>query len=825
MSRYDDRYEDRRDYYRRRNYDDYDDGRSSAGPPPSRRPVEATVVDRYAEPRRSERTGPRQPDFLREDYGRSTNAGPLVLRDERREDDYGGGRSRRRSLESGRSRAPPSMDVKAEYSYRERVRDYDSPGPPYPRSDRGGPDDKTEFVYRERSRSRPPPPASSRGSRDENIDIDINIDHHDHHYHDERSRVGSRRDYRERDVDVDESRYRRASRMPSLPPQAPMPPQTVEREEVRFRRETSRSRTLPHREFVDRTEVDFHDHRSPPPTSGRDSRGGKDIDIDIDINHSHRVHSPQPPPRQRSASRGNLVGKVHEEWVVRRRRSPSPEPPPPPRDYEREEIIIRRSQRSPSPEPPPPPPPREPTPEPVPPPPEPIIRPPIIQEVITHRRTIDYGVERPRSPTPPPPPPAPVAPPPREETKEDDLQIEIRRSGTRNGKSFDEDIVIESERKEQNRSRAVSMRRERSPSPRRAVSRGDQRRSDLASRPNRGRYDDVAAEADYYNRRVASRGYPGEAHNGATRDWELVDVPPGTSRVAMDGAGGGREEVTWGRYAGDRRSKFITGDRVYESGSYGSGSPAPAPLPPPAPAGPARETRSTEIRISEESRSGNTRNGNTWTEVTKDLVIKEAIEEQNYEYEDRGGNFYIKDRLRYVRPPTAPPPHYYVLRADLHATHRKTCSAWWKSVKTSAASGVNGCARSSGSATGPGCCPRRRSSRRLLRVAAAGTTNTSTSANATWIAATGAVGIARGTAGEEVVEEGMPCAAMFIVLSRRSRLGGTPVEVSRGPRTGCVCLRHTDERPRQPAHLATPPLSLFLPWTHRHCNADLVALT
>lgn len=37
-----------------------------------------------------------------------------------------------------------------------------------------------------------------------------------------------------------------------------------------------------------------------------------------------------------------------------------------------------------------------------------------------------------------------------------------------------------------------------------------------------------------------------------------------------------------------------------------------------------------------------------WTEVTKDLVIKEAIDEMGYEYEENPDFFYIVDYLRYV---------------------------------------------------------------------------------------------------------------------------------------------------------------------------------
>jgi hypothetical protein len=42
-----------------------------------------------------------------------------------------------------------------------------------------------------------------------------------------------------------------------------------------------------------------------------------------------------------------------------------------------------------------------------------------------------------------------------------------------------------------------------------------------------------------------------------------------------------------------------------------------------------------------------------WTEITKDLVIKEAIEESGYEYEETDGFFYVMEYLRYV---SHPPP-------------------------------------------------------------------------------------------------------------------------------------------------------------------------
>ena len=405
MSRYD-RSDERSDYRRRgprteRDYyeDDIDIRSRYDGPAPSRR-AETAVREKdetVVSGRRAER-GPRQPDFLRDDYGKSSQAGELVVRERReeREDDYvSRAPTRRRSLESVRSRPPPARSEvdKEEFIFRER--DRDNRGPPYPRSERGSFTEKDEMITRTRTRSRPP--ASRVGERsEEKIDIRIHED-------DTKSEWRPpRREYKEQDVD--EIRFRRGGG-------GPPPPRTeIEKEEITF---TERSRPPPARTEVDKEEIIFREsRRSPPPREVekeeiifRESRSppprepyrGREVrkeEIDIDINIRDRS---APPPRERSMSRGPLVGRVNEEWIVRKRRSPSP---PPPRDFEKEQIIIRRKERTPSPEPEPP---RELTPEP-PPPPEPIYRPPIIQEVITHHRHIDHGVERAREATPPPPP-------------------------------------------------------------------------------------------------------------------------------------------------------------------------------------------------------------------------------------------------------------------------------------------------------------------------------------------------------------------------------------------------------------------------------------
>jgi hypothetical protein len=114
------------------------------------------------------------------------------------------------------------------------------------------------------------------------------------------------------------------------------------------------------------------------------------------------------------------------------------------------------------------------------------------------------------------------------------------------------------------------------------------------------------------------RSYLGEGLNGATREWTIVDVPPGTQRVRMDGVGGATQDITWQRYNGVRRSKFIAPGEVYED------------------------------RSGRRYFGGRSGSGDVWTEITKDLVVREALEELGYEYEETEYFFYVIEYLRYV---------------------------------------------------------------------------------------------------------------------------------------------------------------------------------
>ena len=183
---------------------------------------------------------------------------------------------------------------------------------------------------------------------------------------------------------------------------------------------------------------------------------------------------------------------------------------------------------------------------------------------------------------------------------------------------------------------------------------------------------DIAEEADYYNARAAERSYIGEGYHGATRDWAIVDVPPGTKRVQMEGVGGAREDITWARYNGVRRSKFIAeeddygppsrderrarggipgGEReldiaIRDSG-HGRGGDHELDVA-------IRDNRAPEREQADEWGAGRRyvkqedKKERMWTEITKDLVSEEAIKEMGYEYEETEFFYYIFKYLKYV---------------------------------------------------------------------------------------------------------------------------------------------------------------------------------
>lgn len=166
------------------------------------------------------------------------------------------------------------------------------------------------------------------------------------------------------------------------------------------------------------------------------------------------------------------------------------------------------------------------------------------------------------------------------------------------------------------------------------------------------RYD---SEADYITGKMDARGHMGEAWGGATRNWETLDVPPGTERVRMDGIGGGRTDTTWSKYSGERRTKFSP-----DGGGSSTVAAAVVPI-----LKTKRESRSksrddrrlsvavvdrnTEIDVEQTRRRRKSRSRppmvvaprDTWTEVSRTAVSREALERLGYPYEESKHCFYI----------------------------------------------------------------------------------------------------------------------------------------------------------------------------------------
>ncbi|EGX92354.1 hypothetical protein CCM_03726 [Cordyceps militaris CM01] len=311
-----------------------------------------------------------------------------------------------------------------------------------------------------------------------------------------------------------------------------------------------------------------------------------------------RARSESPPPA-RERSRTRIVETERTVSPVRRRvvvaRSPSPtvrfvehvrdrSPSPFSDDLDREHIRIVERERGRSPE-------RSPSPPP------PVIKAPTIErEVITHYTDIDHGMIRARQPSPPPP---------RQPRTYDDVR------------ETDIDIVLDKHHTD------VDIRRTTG-------------RSGSRSRSRHHRFHDDEDEDDVsiYDDRLRV---------------DLVDVPPGTERVRMDGAGGARTDTTWSKYSGERRTKFV---------------PDVAAAPKTTPPSRSRERRMSvavvdrDLEIDIESRRRRHRSRSRpkvvappppprekWTQVSRTVVSREAIERLGYPYQEARDYFYIQTFL------------------------------------------------------------------------------------------------------------------------------------------------------------------------------------
>lgn len=437
----------------------------------------------------------------------------------------------------------------------------------------------------------------------------------------------------------------------------------VEFEDREYYREASRrpSRPPPVREYDDDVEIRVNNDRVPHfmreerrPEAGALVIRQRDVEtfererprrrspspLRVQQVIRARSVSPAPPRRVEEEVRFRAVSKAREPSRERvriverhrsasRRRSPERRRSPSPEVRERIQITRKERERTPSP------PPRE------------VIKGPVIErEVITHYRDIDHGVIVARPPTP--------SPPPRRRERETDIdiyasrketEVDVRRGRSRSRERHrpsraydDEDVYIHA----QTNNLHVDVER-------RSTSR---RRAHSAAPPVIQHDDD---EGRTITRKIDSRGRMGEAWGGVTQDWTIIDVPPGTERVRMDGAGGGQAEVTWSKYSGVRRSKFIPerderrDDRREDSRSRSDRSERDSRLSVQIYDSKDRDIEKvTDRRLSiRASAPPSPRPNEMWTEITKDLVTREAIERMGYEYEETEWFYYVMEYLHY----------------------------------------------------------------------------------------------------------------------------------------------------------------------------------
>ena len=130
----------------------------------------------------------------------------------------------------------------------------------------------------------------------------------------------------------------------------------------------------------------------------------------------------------------------------------------------------------------------------------------------------------------------------------------------------------------------------------------------------------------------------------------------------MEGVGGAHQEVTWQRYNGVRRSKFIAEDEPY-SGEL------------------IKRERETEVEIDTRDRGRRfvkekSKTEGMWTEITKDLVSEEAMKEMGYEYEETEFFYYVMTYLRYVSLLSAIDHLCSYPLFEMLTKHRRTSSNW-----------------------------------------------------------------------------------------------------------------------------------------------------
>ncbi|KAJ5524433.1 hypothetical protein N7494_011083 [Penicillium frequentans] len=350
-----------------------------------------------------------------------------------------------------------------------------------------------------------------------------------------------------------------------------------------------RSSRRPRRE---REQIDDDELGPRPQILSRHGRGNIELDEEIDI---------RSPRRSRPGHGGIEVDEV----IDIRRDELDREPRR--KITESEEIIIRKDRRgstsrkrSPSP--------------------EPIRAPPIHQDVITHHRHIDHGFEDVRPPRAPSPEKA--------STQTSFDEIDIRHQTRRRGRQSEEDISFKHKYRDEEES--VSPTSGRSADFRNPWKR-DERRSRPKPRSLSPEDESLVAEKSYSRSR-----------RGVSRDLDEIEVKMSekmqASSLADDIPRTSIDE--WSVvHAPTKEETVMTGGLL----DIVEVAPKDASL--------VDSESEEEVEVEQHSRAApkvhKERRDERWTEITKDLVVRDAIEQLGYEFEETKMFYYI---FSYLEP-------------------------------------------------------------------------------------------------------------------------------------------------------------------------------
>ena len=139
-------------------------------------------------------------------------------------------------------------------------------------------------------------------------------------------------------------------------------------------------------------------------------------------------------------------------------------------------------------------------------------------------------------------------------------------------------------------------------------------------------------EEDTYHRRGSDRL---SSRDSTTDDWAIVDAPPRPRRAMRDELDGPNRELSRKHYHSRERRAFPADEGLVSDG----------------------DPESKRGQVGRRYVGASNPRDRLWTEITKDLVVREAIERSGYEFEETDFFYYIFDYLQYVSSTAIPSLH------------------------------------------------------------------------------------------------------------------------------------------------------------------------